>query len=155
MKLFLEKFGLTNQNCHFKKKCGTETNLNMQNSMVVFTFSNFDQKYTFYFSLGQEIEIVSLSWKSVLRLTRILFLFATCKFCPKFHLAFWCYLVNSPSNLLVNTWSQWLFLFYFHSFILFGKHSSNTAIHFFGVTVMYTWIMYVNLARKNYVKVFS
>ena len=61
MKLFLEKFGLANQNCHFKKKCGTETNLNMQNSMVVFTFYNFDQKYTFYFSLGQEIEIVSLS----------------------------------------------------------------------------------------------
>ena len=32
------KFGSTNQNCQSKVKLGTQINLNMQNSMVVFTF---------------------------------------------------------------------------------------------------------------------
>ena len=33
------KFGPENQNCQFKLKFGTKTNLNMQNSVVLFTFS--------------------------------------------------------------------------------------------------------------------
>ena len=36
---FLGKFGPKNQNCLFKLKFGTYTNLNMQNSMAVFTLS--------------------------------------------------------------------------------------------------------------------
>ena len=44
---FLDKFGQFGpkiQNCQFKLKSGTLTNLNMQNLMVVFTFSAFYQK---------------------------------------------------------------------------------------------------------------
>ena len=40
----------------------------MQNSMVVFTFSVFDWKYTFSAYLVQKIKIVSLSWNLVPRL---------------------------------------------------------------------------------------
>ena len=35
---FLGKFGPRNENCHFKLKFGTYTNLNIQNSMVMFIF---------------------------------------------------------------------------------------------------------------------
>ena len=45
---FLGKAGSTIQNCLFKAKLVTETNLNMQNSMVMFTFSVFDWKYPFW-----------------------------------------------------------------------------------------------------------
>ena len=44
---FLGKLGPKNQNCQFKLKFGTYTNSNMQNSMVVFTFSVLDQKQSF------------------------------------------------------------------------------------------------------------
>ena len=38
-----------NQNCQFKLKVGTKTNLNMSNStMMMFTFSVFDHKYPFW-----------------------------------------------------------------------------------------------------------
>ena len=43
---FLGKFGHKIQNC-FKVRFGTKTNSNMQNSMVMFTFSVFNQKYFF------------------------------------------------------------------------------------------------------------
>ena len=36
---FLGKLGPKNQNCQFKLKFGTYTNLHMQNSMVMLTFS--------------------------------------------------------------------------------------------------------------------
>ena len=41
------KFGPKNQNCQFKLKFDTYTKLNMQNSVVLFTFSVFDSKYHF------------------------------------------------------------------------------------------------------------
>ena len=41
------KFGPKNQNCQFQLKFDTYTNLNMQNSAVLFTFSVFDSKYLF------------------------------------------------------------------------------------------------------------
>ena len=44
---FWGKFGPGNQNCQFQLKFGTKTNLNMQNSVVLFTFSVFDWKYLF------------------------------------------------------------------------------------------------------------
>ena len=34
-----------NQNCQFKRKFATATNLNLRNSMMMFTFSVFDRKY--------------------------------------------------------------------------------------------------------------
>ena len=34
-----------NQNCYFKLKFGTKTNLNIQNLMMMFTFSDFNPKY--------------------------------------------------------------------------------------------------------------
>ena len=39
---FLKKFCSKRQNCHFKLKFGTGTNSDMQNSLVMFTFSVFD-----------------------------------------------------------------------------------------------------------------
>ena len=41
---FLGKFGQKNQNCQFKLKFGTETNSNVQNSMVVFILFVLDWK---------------------------------------------------------------------------------------------------------------
>ena len=45
---FLGKAGSTIQNCLFKAKLVTETNLNMQNSMVMLTFSVFDWVTSFW-----------------------------------------------------------------------------------------------------------
>ena len=42
--LFLGKFGQKYQNCQFKLKFGTETNSNVQNSMVVFILFVLDWK---------------------------------------------------------------------------------------------------------------
>ena len=41
-KPFLGKSGQKNQNCQFKLKFGTKTNLNKRNSMMMFNFSVFD-----------------------------------------------------------------------------------------------------------------
>ena len=41
---FFGKFGPKNQNCQFELKFGTKTNFNMQNLMVVFSFSVLYQK---------------------------------------------------------------------------------------------------------------
>ena len=46
--LFLGKFSPNNQNFQFELKVSTQTNLNMKNSMVMFIFSVFDQKYLFW-----------------------------------------------------------------------------------------------------------
>ena len=62
---FLGKFGPENQDCHLKLKFGTYTNSNIQNSMVVFTLSIFDQKYPFWANLVQKVKIISLSWNLV------------------------------------------------------------------------------------------
>ena len=50
-----------NQNCEFKLKFGSKINSNMQNSMVVFTFSILDGKNFFWANLVQKIKIVSLN----------------------------------------------------------------------------------------------
>ena len=127
-------------------KFGGKNNVNMQNSMVVFTFSLLTVEKPFVTSLVQKIKTVILSWNYVPRLIRIcrirwrfsLFsfldwyysnlvkkskivslslnlipkLFRICKirwwcslcftpffvsFFEKFHLAFWCYLINLPA----------------------------------------------------------
>ena len=43
----------------------------MQNSMIMFTFSVLDRKYSFWANLVQKSKIVSLSWNLVPRLTWI------------------------------------------------------------------------------------
>ena len=58
---FLCKFGPKNQNYQFELKFGTYTNLNMQNSVVVFTFSIFDQKYLFFGGGGGRISFKFVS----------------------------------------------------------------------------------------------
>ena len=65
---FLGKFGPKNQNCHFKLKFGTCTNSNMQNSMVMFICSVFDQKYSFLANLVQKVKIIRWSWNLLPRL---------------------------------------------------------------------------------------
>ena len=47
------------------------TNSNMQNSMVMFTFSVFDQEYAFWANLVQKIKIVSSGWNLILKLIQI------------------------------------------------------------------------------------
>ena len=65
---FLGKFGPKNQNCQFNLKFGTWTNSNMENSMVVFTFSVLDWKHPFWVNSVQNIKIASLNWNVVSRL---------------------------------------------------------------------------------------
>ena len=59
--LFFGKFGPKSQNCQFDLKFSTKNNLNMQNSVVVFTFPLLDRKYSFTANLVRKIKIVSLS----------------------------------------------------------------------------------------------
>ena len=47
-----DKFGQKNQNCQFKLKFGTSTNLNMQNLMALFTFPVLDGKHPFFGKFG-------------------------------------------------------------------------------------------------------
>ena len=67
----LGNFSPKNQNCQFKLEFSIYTNSNVQNLMVVLTFSVFDQEYTFWANLVQKIETVSLSRNLVPRLIRI------------------------------------------------------------------------------------
>ena len=57
-KPWLSKSGQKNQNCSFKLKFGIKTNLNMRNSMMMFTFSVFDHKYISWANLVQKFKIV-------------------------------------------------------------------------------------------------
>ena len=52
-KSFLEKSGQKNQNIWYK-----ESNLNMRNSMMMFTFPLFDHKYLSWANLVQKFKIV-------------------------------------------------------------------------------------------------
>ena len=54
---FLGQFDPENQNCKFKLKFGTKTNLNMKNSMVLFSFSLFDWKCSFGENFIAEAEV--------------------------------------------------------------------------------------------------
>ena len=48
---FFGKFGAKSQNCHFKVKFCTQTNLKTENSIVAFTLSVFDWKMLFWANL--------------------------------------------------------------------------------------------------------
>ena len=54
--LFSGKFVPKNQNYQFKLKFAAQTNSNMQNSMVLFTFSVSDRKYRFLSKFGTKIQ---------------------------------------------------------------------------------------------------
>ena len=54
--LFLGRCGPKNQNCQFRLKFGTKTNSNIQNSMLMISFSVLDQKYTFWGKFGTKIK---------------------------------------------------------------------------------------------------
>ena len=58
----LGKFGAKNQICQFILKFGTKTNLNMQNSMVMHTFSVFDQKRFFMLSWSQNSNLFKVEF---------------------------------------------------------------------------------------------
>ena len=78
------KLGPKNQNCQFKLKFGTFTNSNMQNSIVLSTFSVLDGKHPFWATLVQKIKVASFSWNLVPRLNE------TCR------IQWWC----SPFSVL-------------------------------------------------------
>ena len=79
------KFGPKNQNFQFKPKFGTLTNSNMQNLMVMFTFSIFDQKYPFFGIFGPKIQN-SLKWNLVSWIIRIYRVVWWCSFyCQNCH----------------------------------------------------------------------
>ena len=59
------------QNCQFKLKFGTKTNLNKQNSMMMFNFSVFDHKYLSWEYLVQKLKIMYSKWNLTQRLIRI------------------------------------------------------------------------------------
>ena len=58
--LFLGKIGPINQNCQFKLEFGNYTNSNIQNSMVMFTFSALYRKHPFWETKVNEARLLSL-----------------------------------------------------------------------------------------------
>ena len=58
--LFTGKFGRKEQSFRFMLKCGTKINLNIQNSMVMFTFSSFGWEYPFWTNLVLKFKITYL-----------------------------------------------------------------------------------------------
>ena len=65
-KSFLDKSSQKNQLSVKVEIWYQETNLNMRNSMMMLTFSVFDQKYLFVQIWSKKIKIVSLSWNFAL-----------------------------------------------------------------------------------------
>ena len=64
----LGKFGPKNKNCQFKLKFSIFTNSNEQDSMVVFAFSAFNQKYLLWANLIYKIKLSSFNWNLVAKL---------------------------------------------------------------------------------------
>ena len=58
---FLGKFAQKCQNCYFKVKL-TPRLIQMQNSMMLFSFFVFDQKFFFLPNLIQKVKVITLSW---------------------------------------------------------------------------------------------
>ena len=68
---FLRKFGPENENYQSKLKFVTWTNLNMQKSVMLFSFFDFGWKFNFWANLVQKVKIFSLRWNLIPRLIRI------------------------------------------------------------------------------------
>ena len=58
---FFGKFGPKSQNYQLKLKFVTETNSNMQNSMMLFSFLVFEWKHSFWANLVQKVQLIILS----------------------------------------------------------------------------------------------
>ena len=69
------------QNCQFKLKFGTKTNLNLRDSMMMFTFSVFDHKYLTWANLVQNIKFVCSKWNLIQRLIPMCKIQWWCVFC--------------------------------------------------------------------------
>ena len=90
------KFGPKNQNCQFKLKFDTYTNLNMQNSVVLFAFSVFDWKYHFRSNLIQKkrnYQFQTEFWYHKIQICRIQQLLTFFQFWPG--VLFWRKLVQT------------------------------------------------------------
>ena len=98
---FLGKFDSKIQNCFCKLKFGTHTNSNIQNAMVMFTFSIFDRKYSLRANLIQKIKIFSLTWNLLPRVIRI------CR------IQWWCSttLISTENALFGQIWSKIIKIF--------------------------------------------
>ena len=89
-------------------------------------FSFLYRKYSFWANLFQKIKIVSLSWNLISTLIRIcrihcwwsLSPLSICKFCPNNLFGILMLPDQSPSSLLTETSSQWLFLLHFKILLL-------------------------------------
>ena len=68
---FLEKFGPKNQSCQFELKFGTKTNSNMQNSLVIFTFSFFSPRMPHLGKFGLKSQSCQFNLKLVSGLIQI------------------------------------------------------------------------------------
>ena len=72
IRLFLGKLGPKNQNGQFKLKLDSKPNLSMQNSTVMFTFSVFDWKYSFWANLAPKFKIFKVKFcTSLIRICTI------------------------------------------------------------------------------------
>ena len=122
---FLGKFSPKCQNYQLKLKFCTQTSSNMQNSMVVLTFSVFDRKYPLWENLVQNIKIVSSRWNSSLKLIQIwriqwwcsLFLFLCGilflgKFGPAIKIISWSWNLE-PTPIRISRIQWWCLLFLF------------------------------------------
>ena len=67
----------------------------MQNSILMFSFSVFDQKHSFWATWAQKIKIVSSSWNLVLRLIQICRTQWLCSLFLFYKFSFWASLVQN------------------------------------------------------------
>ena len=104
----LSKFGPKNQNFQFKLKFGTLTNSNMQNLMVMFTFSIFDQKCPFFWIFGPKIQN-SLKWNLVSWIIRICRVVWWCSFyCQNCHFKLKCGIHRLQRGISLMTKPPWI-----------------------------------------------
>ena len=68
---FWGKLGPKNSNCPSKLKLGTKTKSNMQNLLVVLTFSVLEYKHSFWANLVQNIKSSNLVPRLIIRICRI------------------------------------------------------------------------------------
>ena len=92
-----------NQNCQFKLKFGSQTDMNSQDSKDNVGFSSSDRKCLFWANLVPKIKIISLSRNLIpilIGICRIQWCCSICLFRPasffvqKLHLPFWYCLIN-------------------------------------------------------------
>ena len=104
--LFCANLVKKNQNCQFKLKFGTKTNLNKRNSMMMFTFSVSDHKYRSWANFVQKFKIICSKWNLIQRLIWI------CK------IQWWCLFYMFYTENSYPFWKIW-------------SKKSQSHVHFF------------------------